>query len=130
MFIECCRLGSALVAGRCGGEDAAVWCVGLRIHLAHADVNASLGLIFGHWLEDVHVQPTVLVEPTESRNVICLVVAAAEELTDDRPLHSFPMGLAGFLVGPGSGEPDPCLLAVSKQVAIDETAIVARVNAA
>ena len=51
--------------------------MGFIIHLSHPGVNASLALQFEHWLEEVDVEPVVLVEPIESGDRVCLIAVAA-----------------------------------------------------
>jgi hypothetical protein len=83
----------------------------------------------GHRLEEAGVEPEVPVEPADSGQGVCILVVVAEDLEDSCPVHSFHTGLAVFLAEPESGELLRFLLAVPRQVVIDVTAIIVRVNA-
>jgi hypothetical protein len=82
----------------------------------------------GHRLEEAGVAPEVPVEPAESGQGVCILAVVAEDLGGSCPVHSFHTGLAVFLAEPESGERLRFLLAVSRQMVIDVTAIAVRDN--
>ena len=51
--------------------------MGFTIHLSHSGVNASLAPQSEYGLEEVDVEPVVLVEPIESGDRVCLIAVAA-----------------------------------------------------
>ncbi len=116
-----------------GGQDPLVG--RLRSIIAPPDlaVNCLLLAQTQDWLEEVLPQPQLGVQGAHPEERDLRVVAAiADVLADHRPVALLDVGLVVLAIGPRAGEEDrdwAAVLAVLKEMVIDERAVVVRVQA-